>query len=65
MTIKDKMINYLKGKGWVEKKVLAKAIGQKDVSNLSRNIRKAPGVFEQRKEGKRNMIKLTKKGKKK
>lgn len=64
MTILDKMVSYLKGKGWVEKKVLAHAIGQKDVSNLSRNIRKSPGAFEEKKDGKRNMIKLTKKGKK-
>ena len=58
------MINYLKGKGWTEKRDLAKAIGQKDVSNLSRNIRSSPGVFETKKEGKRNLIRLTKKGKK-
>jgi len=64
MTIKDKMIEYLKGKGWVEKNVLAKGIGQKDVSNLSRNIKSSPGTFETKKEGKRNMIRLTKAGKK-
>jgi len=65
MTIKDKMIEYLKGKGWIEKKVLAKGIGQKDVSNLSRNIKDSPGIFETKKEGKKNMIRLTKKAAKK